>query len=64
MEVQGRQLEVEVPQAEQQRDGQVDQRPGKGIADGLAGLPLPPGALGLGAVPAAEAAGVKSAEVE
>ena len=67
VEVQGGQLEIEVPQAEQQRHAQVDERPGEGVADGLAGLALPPGPLGLGGLSAAEAAegaGVETSEVE
>ena len=66
--VQGRQLKVEIPEAEEQRDAQIDERPGKGVADGLAGLALPFGPLGLGVLPAPakapEAAGVEAAEVE
>lgn len=52
VEVQGGQLEVKVPQAEQQRHAQIDERPREGVANGLAGLPLPLGTLGLGGVPA------------
>ena len=67
VEVQGGQLEVKVPQAEQQRHAQIDERPREGVANGLAGLPLPLGTLGLGGVPAAETAestGVKASEVK
>ena len=66
VEVDGRQLHVKIRQSEHQRHRQVDERPGKGVADGLPGLA---GALGpggrseaAGAIPLEAASGVSGVE--
>lgn len=43
MQIQSRQFRIEIHQTERQRDGQVDEGAGKGVANGLACLA---GALG------------------
>ena len=70
MEVDGRQLCVEVAQAKQHRHAQIEERPGKGIADGPAGLAGLLGPLGrcepavASALEAPKPAGVKSPEMK
>ena len=73
MEVDGRQAEIEIHQAHHQRHRQIDEHPGEGVADGLAGLTgfcllVLEGicSVALGGVEATrlEAAGVETAEVE
>ena len=68
VEVQGRQLQIEVDGGEHQRHRQVDEGPGKGVADGLPGLaglflPLELAEVRLAAV-SAGASGIESAEIE
>ena len=70
VEVQGGQLHIEVPQAEEQRHTQVDEHPGKGIADGLSGLAglfrllLEGGTAPLTLEISREIPGIKAAEME
>ena len=72
VEVDGRQLHIEVRQAEHQRHRQIDKGSGKGIADSLPGLtglrgrrgePLP-GVTGSRIKASAERTAVKTAEIE
>lgn len=51
VEVQGGQLEVKVPQAEQQRHAQIDERPREGVANGLGGASAPAWDAGAGRRP-------------
>ena len=70
--VDGRQLQVEIDQAEQYRHRQVDGHPGGRAADGLPGLPGPlgpgrillPGVTGDGIEATAEGTAVEAAEIE
>ena len=70
MEVDGRQLCVEVAQAKQHRHAQIEERPGKGVADGPAGLAGLLGPLGrcepavASALESPKPAGVKSPEMK
>ena len=71
MEIDGGQLHIEVRQAEHQCHRQIDEGPGKGVADGFPGLAGLLGRRGESlsgissrGIEAAERAAVKTAEIE
>ena len=68
MEVQRRQLQIEVDQAEQQRDAQIDEDPGESVSDGLAFLLGLLGSgrrrVGLSLRPLLKGIGVEAAKIE